>query len=73
MSKHFYAPVVVRTDEHSGHDVIPAPEIIDRACKCQELRACPVRACIEFIVGSIFSLSCNGIRPRRYYGHNSKG
>lgn len=41
MAKHFYAPVVVRTDDHSGHDVIPAPEIIDRACKCQELRAVP--------------------------------
>lgn len=49
MAKHFYAPVVVRTDDHGGHDVIPAPEIIDRACKSQELRACPIRACIEFI------------------------
>ena len=49
MAKYFYAPVVVRTDDHGAHDVISAPEIIDHTCKRQELRACPIRACIEFI------------------------
>lgn len=72
MSKHFYAPVVVRTDEHSGHDVIPAPEIIDRACKCQELRACPVRACIEFIGGRQEGFGSCLARGKRYLRKNCK-
>lgn len=72
MSKHFYAPVVVRTDDHSGHDVIPAPEIIDRACKCQELRACPVRACIEFIGGRQEGFGSCLARGKRYLRKNCK-
>ena len=72
MAKHFYAPVVVRTDDHSGHDVIPAPEIIDRACKCQELRACPVRACIEFIGSKQEGFGSCLARGKRYLRKNCK-
>lgn len=72
MAKHFYAPVVVRTDDHSGHDVIPAPEIIDRACKCQELRVCPVRACIEFIGSKQEGFGSCLARGKRYLRKNCK-
>lgn len=70
MAKHFYAPVVVRTDDHGGHDVIPAPEIIDRVCKCQELRACPIRACIEFIGGKQEGFGSRLARGKRYLRQN---
>lgn len=70
MSKHFYAPVVVRTENSNGHDVIPAPEFIDRACKCQELRACPIRACIEFIGGKQDGGGSRLARGKRYLRKN---
>ena len=66
MAKHFYAPVVVRTDDHDGHEVIPAPELIDRVCKCQELRMCPVRACIEFIGERQSGFGSRLARGKRY-------
>ena len=72
MAKHFYAPVVVRTDDHDGHEVIPAPELIDRVCKCQELRMCPVRACIEFIGERQSGFGSRLARGKRYHVQGSK-